>query len=195
MINKKLLPLVVTHKKLTSLIYSGNGPVSTSVSFSTTEEFYVRVSCSSIVTPTTVTITGVLNGSTDSEVLTLPTGAKQVQSFKKWNSVSSIACAGTVTAIVIGAVNAGGQPVLVTQTITSTMKGRLRAARLPNIVESPAGQQLLERWYFYTNDYAGILPSDILTIDSINYEVESIEKVYDGTSRVHHGRLFLKRFN
>lgn len=197
MISKSLFPLTVTHKKITNVLINAISlPFSSGISASYDPPAFVICTLNGATTDIPIVIAGTLSGVGQTESVTVMNPVGQVRSTKKWSTVTSIASSGSYVAVgTFKGIYGSGQPAVAETTITTTMKGRLRAARLPNIIESDSGPQLLERWYFYTNEYSNISTGDLLAINGINYEVESAERVYDGTQSVHHGRIFLKRFN
>lgn len=196
MITKRLLPLTAVHKRLGATLFSGlTLPFSQIVSWTNPQEGFVLITATGLTTGLTLSISGTLNGITQTEIVSLLSSINQVRSTNKWSTITQISSTGSPGVLFAKMVFGTGQPILQSTTINSALKGRLRASRLPNTIESGTSQQLLERWYFYTNDLSSVAPSDILNISGVDYEVESAERVYGGGNTIHHTRLFLKRFN
>lgn len=178
---KALLPERATHQRLSdSIITTTPFGFSLTTSWSHTEAAHVEVGLSNVAAGVTITVFGTLAGLPASESFYVPAGGSgYARSLGTWNAVTAISSISVSGATLSARMTfPSGQPASVLQTVTEAVPIRKQQHRFPLLVEAPEGPVVKQRWIAFANQFSAIA-GDVLIIDGVYYQVESIEDVFN----------------
>lgn len=176
-----LLPQTATHTRPSALLSEGTAvPFSGSASWTSTEPALVQLVSNVTGAGITVSVAGSLNGVTQSEDIWIaPGGSGVVRGLSTWDAVTAISSLSISGATLsVSMIWPSGQPAIVQQTITSSVKMRKQQHRFPFLVEGPQGPILKQKWLAFANDFDA-RPGDWLTLNDGTFEIEAVEQVYN----------------
>jgi hypothetical protein len=196
MIPTDLLPLTASHTRRIDLIQASTSlPFSSgTISLIYGEKIKVLITAASLGQTTVIDIGGELNGTPDTEAITiLSTGSQIARSKKEWTKITSISSVTTGTGTIkASGILPNGQPAFTTSVLAAALPGRLRTKSTPAIVETGRpGVIVAERLVWYTNAL-DLEPGDRLQISGVDYQIDDSDIVY-GARDPHHTEAVIRR--
>lgn len=155
-------------------------PFSASATWTSTEAALVQLVSNVTIAGITVSVTGSLNGIAQSEDIWIaPGGSGVVRGLATWDAVTAISSLSISGATLsVSMIWPSGQPAIVQQTITSSVRMRKQQHRFPFLVEAPQGPILKQRWLAFANAFDA-RAGDWLNFDDGVFEIEAVEQVYN----------------
>lgn len=190
-----LFGLTATHKRPTSVPVDGaTFPFTAAQSLSFTTQYpFIQVVGSGLSAGVTISITGTLNGATQTEdIFVSHTGSLVKRGADTWATVTEIRSSSTSDGTVdVQMIFGSGNPAISETILNTNLKGRLQRHRFPRYNVETEGAVLIQHWVFYTNGLT-VESGDILEISSDRYLVESVY-IPQAKNIDHHAELELKK--
>ena len=142
-----------------------------------------------------VEIDGLVSAIPVNETLVITSaGSGIARSAKTYDQLTQIRVAATQAGSLTATMKTiGGEPLHTVQVLATALPIRIRSSRQSLPTGETQGRQELSRWVAYVQE-ADIRFGDIITVDSVAYEVEHALPTY-GYSRVHHTELRLRKLD